>query len=64
MVHVKDRTADGEMVDVGAGAIDFASIFARREEAGIEHAFVEHDNPPDPFASIGASFDYLDRLRF
>ncbi len=64
LVHVKDMGPEGGMVDVGAGAIDFASIFARRQEAGIEHAFVEHDNPPDPFASIGAGFGYLDRLRF
>jgi sugar phosphate isomerase/epimerase len=64
LVHVKDMDAGGEMVRVGAGTIDFASIFARREEAGIEHAFVEHDNPTDPFASIDASLDYLDRLTF
>jgi sugar phosphate isomerase/epimerase len=62
LVHVKDRTADGRMVDVGAGAIDWAAIFARRGQAGIRHYFVEHDEPDDPFASVEASFRYLSAL--
>ncbi len=62
LVHVKDMAADGEMADVGAGEIDFAEIFAQRSVAGIAHAFVEHDNPADPFASIRASLQYLERL--
>lgn len=64
LVHVKDRTADGQMVDVGAGAIDWGAIFADRKEAGIKHYFVEHDEPKDPFASLAASYDYLHDLRF
>ncbi|MBI4421566.1 MAG: hypothetical protein HY560_12140 [Gemmatimonadetes bacterium] len=66
MVHVKDGVT-GEnlrMVDVGQGTIDFARIFGRREQAGIKHYFVEHDQPPDPFASIKASHEYLKRLEF
>ncbi len=62
LVHVKDRTADGRMVDVGAGAIDWRAIFAHRREAGIRHYFVEHDEPADPFASIAASYRYLSTL--
>jgi sugar phosphate isomerase/epimerase len=64
LVHVKDRTAQGKMVDVGAGAIDWAAIFAHRKQAGIRHEFVEHDEPADPFASIAASYSYLRALRF
>jgi sugar phosphate isomerase/epimerase len=64
MVHVKDMTADGRMVDVGAGAVDWRAIFAHRRQAGIEHYFVEHDEPADPMASIAASYRYLDGLRF
>jgi len=64
MVHVKDMAADGAMVDVGAGQIDFAGIFARSDQAGIQHCFVEHDNPDDPFASIQASHDSLRQLEF
>lgn len=62
LVHVKDRTADGDMVDVGAGVIDFGAIFARRARAGIRHAFVEHDMPGDPWASVTASFRHLSAL--
>ena len=64
LVHVKDRTAQGQMVDVGAGVIDWAAIFAHRKQAGIKHEFVEHDEPADPFASIAASYAYLRALRF
>ncbi|HET7038260.1 MAG TPA: sugar phosphate isomerase/epimerase [Gemmatimonadales bacterium] len=64
LVHVKDMDADGRMVDVGAGRLDFRAIFARGAQAGIRHCFVEHDEPADPFASIQASFDYLRRLEF
>ncbi len=64
LVHVKDRTADGTMTDVGAGTIDFASLFALSEQAGIRHYIVEHDNPADPFASIAASCRYLRGLEY
>jgi len=64
MVHVKDMTARGEMVDVGKGAIDWRRIFAQANEAGIQHYFVEHDEPPEPLDSIRASYTYLKRLTF
>jgi sugar phosphate isomerase/epimerase len=64
LVHVKDRTASGAMVDVGAGVIDWSAIFAHRKEAGIRHYFVEHDDPKEPFASLAASYSYLRDLRF
>jgi len=63
LCHVKDRTASGDMVDVGEGVIDFAAIFARAERAGLRHYFVEHDAPGDPATSIAASFRYLDGMR-
>jgi len=61
MVHVKDMATDGSMVDVGAGTIDFAKIFAAAN-GGIKHYFVEHDNPSDPFVSITASYRALQAL--
>ncbi len=63
-VHVKDMDARRGMVDVGSGTIDFARIFAHREQAGIEHYFVEHDEPASPFESIRRSHDYLRQLEF
>jgi sugar phosphate isomerase/epimerase len=62
MVHVKDRLTDGTMVDVGDGTIDFPTIFADSKEAGIEHYFVEHDQPGEPMESIRQSFEYLHGL--
>ncbi len=62
LCHVKDRTPAGDMVDVGAGVIDFAAIFAQAEQAALIHYFVEHDNPGDPSDSIRASFDHLSSL--
>ena len=66
MVHVKDSAGppDHKMAAVGGGKIDFRKIFAQSDQAGIRHYFVEHDNPDDPFASIRASYDYLQRLEF
>ncbi len=64
LCHVKDMAADGEMVEVGQGGIDFAAIFAQAELAGLKHFFVEHDQPADPLASIAVSHDYLRALRF
>ncbi len=64
LCHVKDMTASEEMVAVGEGSIDFAGIFARAEEAGLRHFFVEHDKPTDPLKSIEASFKYLKQLQF
>ena len=66
LVHVKDSAGPPQhrMVEVGAGVIDFAKIFARSERAGMQHYFVEHDNPQDPLASIAASYDYLSNLSF
>lgn len=64
MLHVKDSAGppDQKMVDVGAGVIDFKTIFEHAK--GIEHYFVEHDQPPDPFADAAASFKYLANLNF
>ncbi|NIM48517.1 MAG: TIM barrel protein [Gemmatimonadales bacterium] len=64
LVHVKDMATDGSMVDVGAGTIDFAALFARSGQAGIKHYFVEHDNPGEPFQSLAASYRYLRNLEF
>jgi len=66
MVHVKDSAGlpTNEMRPVGSGIIDWAALFAKRKLAGIKHFYVEHDNPPDPWASITTSMTYLKRLRF
>jgi sugar phosphate isomerase/epimerase len=62
MVHVKDMAPDGAMVEVGRGTLDFARVFAAAEQAGLRHAFVEHDSPADPMASARESHSALVRL--
>lgn len=58
--HVKDldKSRQGP-APVGSGVVDFATIFANAETAGLQHFFVEHDTPPDPYASITESYQYL-----
>jgi sugar phosphate isomerase/epimerase len=66
LVHVKDSAGAPEhrMVDVGQGTIDFSTIFSRREQAGIRHAFVEHDEPANPLETLRVSYEHLAKLRW
>ena len=67
LCHVKDMSdiaGSQEMVPVGAGEIDFAAIFARAEQAGLRHSFVEHDNPSDPIESIRTSLEHLQQISY
>ena len=79
LVHVKDmkvlpKGAEGpttnpdkempNMTEVGSGVIDWKHIFSHAQNAGIQHYFVEHDFPADPFASITKSYAYLSTLTF
>lgn len=63
-VHVKDAgpLPDRKMLDVGAGTIDFKGIIARGRTMGLEHWFMEHDNPADPVAFIKASAAAMKKL--
>ena len=63
-VHVKDMDANGAMVDAGAGTLPFGRIFAQSKKAGLQHYFVEHDDPGDAMASIAASYRNLRELRY
>lgn len=79
MVHVKGlrrKPAAGasapiaqvlpDVVDVGVAEdiVDWKGIFAQASLGGIEHYFVEHDQPADPFASLQVSYRNLQALRF
>jgi len=64
LCHVKDMKSSGEMTSVGKGDIDFATIFAKSEQAGLDHFFVEHDRPDDPLESISDSIGHLKNLTF
>ena len=65
LVHVKDLERGGQAaVEVGQGRLDFKSIFAQSDKAGIKHYFVEQDEPKAPLANIKTSIDYLKKLEF
>jgi|SRR5882672_3194149 len=54
-----------DITDVGTDDIvDWKRIFAKADQAGIRHYFVEHDAAPSPLDSISASARYLNELRF
>lgn len=55
---------EGAMADVGSGIIDWRRIFAKSDKAGIQHYFVENDNPKSAFDSIETSYNYLAKLQF
>jgi sugar phosphate isomerase/epimerase len=65
LAHIKDRTDDGKMVNVGEGVIDWKTVIARAADVGIEYFFVEHDEPITPIsAAVATSYTYLRNLRF
>jgi sugar phosphate isomerase/epimerase len=58
--HVKDFDKEFKNLQpVGQGVIDFKRLFKNASSAGLQHFFVEHDNPADPFGSIEASIGHL-----
>jgi sugar phosphate isomerase/epimerase len=54
----------GRLADVGQGTIDWKRIFAQSQKAGIQHYFVENDEPKSAFDDIKISYEYLRTLRF
>jgi len=64
LVHVKDMAADGSMVDLGKGAINWPELLAAAKRVGVRHFFVEHDQAQDPLAFARSSFTYLSTLNY
>lgn len=66
--HVKDmvKTEDMFFAPVGSGRMDFASIFAEKDTAGMKYFFVEQDSfkELDPMESVEMSFKYLNQAKF
>lgn len=59
LCHIKDMDGRGRMVPVGEGLIDFQALLGAPAAASIRHAYVEHDNPDDPFAFARTSLATL-----
>jgi sugar phosphate isomerase/epimerase len=64
MIHVKDSSPAPEktMMDVGQGVIDYNTMFAHARGGPLKYAFVEHDEPAAPLASVTRSHEYLAKL--
>jgi sugar phosphate isomerase/epimerase len=62
LCHLKDIDGRGRITEVGSGRLDFQHILSQRDQAGLRHFFVEHDEPRDPAVSIRTSYEYLRNL--
>lgn len=49
---------------IGGGLMDWKKLLPAAQEAGVQHFFVENDEPKEPIENIRASYDYLNKLRF
>jgi sugar phosphate isomerase/epimerase len=54
----------GHIVDPGQGEVDFKRVFAQSGKAGIQHYFVENDEPKSPLDDLRISYDYLAKLKY
>jgi sugar phosphate isomerase/epimerase len=67
--HVKDLAPSGTKLDedgwadVGAGVLDWSSLWQTCRDNGARWMVVEHDKPSDPARCARASFDFLARLQ-
>lgn len=59
LAHVKDIDEAGEIADVGAGLIDFATLLNSEDGLNIRYPFVEHDHADNPFRSAAYSHFHL-----
>ena len=63
LFHVKDLNKETQRpVEVGAGYIDFKTIFAAARTAGVKHYFVEQDGAPSPVENLTTSFNNLKKI--
>lgn len=59
-VHAKDWSqGQHDIMDVGAGDVNWDDVLAAANEAGVAWLIVEHDRPVDPLASVGSSYAFL-----
>lgn len=64
LLHIKDLGVisgnQSDIMEIGAGNLDFKAIIAAAESAGCQWFIVEQDVcPADPFDSLRQSFDYI-----
>jgi sugar phosphate isomerase/epimerase len=49
---------------IGSGLISWKTFLPAAQDAGVQHFFVENDEPKGAIANITASCEYLNKLRF
>jgi len=54
----------GDMVAPGSGTINWKRIFSYSGKAGIQHYFLVHDEPSDPWATLTDGYKFLSTVRF
>jgi sugar phosphate isomerase/epimerase len=63
LLHIKDMTPEGDFAEVGAGVLDWPSIFSAAEAQGVTSYIVEQDQcAGDPFDSIALSMENLRKM--
>ncbi len=60
--HIKDMDKQGAFADVGTGVIDFATIFAHAQQAGVEHKVVERDMTDNLVKTIQQGYQAVSAL--
>ncbi len=63
LVHIKDMAADGAMVGVGQGVMDWAKLLKASRKAGVTEFFVEHDEVKDGLGFAKSAFEVISRLK-
>lgn len=63
LLHIKDMTPNGDFAEIGAGILDWPSIFSAAEAQGVTSYVVEQDKcDGDPFDSIALSLENLRKM--
>lgn len=60
--HLKDMAEDGSFANVGAGIMDFQSLFDVADVSGLEYGFVEHDTTSNPEETFREAWQTLHSL--
>lgn len=63
LVHIKDMAANGAMVDVGQGVMDWGKLLKAAKQAGVTEFYVEHDDAKDGLGFAKSAFDVISKLK-
>jgi len=64
LFHVKEANEDLEETTIGAGIIDFETLFKAGRRDVLEGYFVEDERTDDPLGNIKADYDFVSTRRY